>query len=306
MAGRKELLKRVLPDRAYDALLRAWSRVDPAVIAGADALRLAGYRAFGPGYLECRDEAVTAAIGDARLLDTFANAGPLPARYGFRFDERLVEYPWLLSRLRGRSGRLLDAGSTLNWRHVLSADVLRPFHIDIVTLGPEPRCFWDRGVSYLFDDIRRLPFMDGLYDVVVCASTLEHVGADNTVFTSGRVASEWSPASYREAVDELRRVTKPGGRILFTVPFGEYLARGWFQQFDLTRLRDISARVRPSRVEETFYRYVVGEGWVLSDAQSCARCRYATWGDLGAKGHQQVEAFEPAASEAVACLMLDL
>ena len=157
---------------------------------------------------------------------------------------------------------MLDAGSTFNWRHILSAAALKDYRIDIVTLGPEPRCYWNRGVSYVFDDLRRLPFRSELYRRCVCSSTLEHVGADNTAFAPGRAASEWAPESYREALDELRRVTKPGGRILITVPFGEYLPFSWFQQFDLTRLRDVVEHVRPTRVQEVFYRYIAGQGWV--------------------------------------------
>ena len=43
----------------------------------------------------------------------------LPARYGFRVDERVVEYPWLFSRFFAGEGTLLDAGSTLNFDYLL-------------------------------------------------------------------------------------------------------------------------------------------------------------------------------------------
>src|SRR3989339_1099649 len=44
----------------------------------------------------------------------------LGAGYGIRLDERIVEYPWLFSRLPAARGNLLDAGSALNYKYLLN------------------------------------------------------------------------------------------------------------------------------------------------------------------------------------------
>ena len=36
------------------------------------------------------------------------------------FDERVVEIPWVIKELKKCSGNLLDAGSTLNFKYILS------------------------------------------------------------------------------------------------------------------------------------------------------------------------------------------
>ena len=137
------------------------------------------------GYIEYKEDEI------ARLLreGSFA-ANKLPARYGFRLDERIIEYPWLFSRLPTGEGRLLDAGSVLNFEFVLEQPALRKKKIDICTLAPEPRCFWRKGISYVYEDLRQLPYCDGLFDWIVCLSTIEHVGMDNALYTGAAAKDE--------------------------------------------------------------------------------------------------------------------
>jgi len=47
---------------------------------------------------------------DRALRSGEFRADNLPAGYGFRLDERIVEYPWLFSRLPLGSGTLLTPG----------------------------------------------------------------------------------------------------------------------------------------------------------------------------------------------------
>ena len=65
------------------------------------------------------------------------------------------------------TGRLLDAGSSLNFRYVVTAPPLQAQKIHITTLAPERRAFWKLGVSYLYGDLRELVLRDGAFDSVV-------------------------------------------------------------------------------------------------------------------------------------------
>jgi hypothetical protein len=57
----------------------------------------------------------------------------------------------------------------------------------------------------------------------------------------------------------MHRITKPGGRVLLTVPFGRYQNHGWFQQYDLTRLIRLLAAADFAVAELEFFRYQ--NGW---------------------------------------------
>ena len=156
----KELLKNLAPPlsmRAY-SLLRLVS------------YQMSNRRPWRTGYWEYRCQYLSKVIHDDSILETFGQSNPLPAKYGFRLDARLVEIPWVLSRLTRRSGRLLDAGSSLNYEFVLKSPALANKKITIVTLAPEAECQWRLGVSYMFGDLRDLGFQDGYFDMIACIS----------------------------------------------------------------------------------------------------------------------------------------
>jgi len=123
-------------------------------------------------YQELRDRTLAQAVRDPDLLARFSTGAALPDGYGRGLDERCIEYPWLVAHLSAGPSRVLDAGSTLNHAFLLELPVVAEKRLHIVTLAPEPDCFWQRGISYVFEDLRTLPFKDDFYDVVVCVSTL--------------------------------------------------------------------------------------------------------------------------------------
>ncbi len=77
-------------------------------------------------------------------------------------------------------------------------------------------------------DIQCLPLPDATWDGLVCIHVLEHVDDD------------------RRAVDELRRILKPGGQALIMVPFGMHLERtaeyGRGHEIMFGHVRDYSPR----------------------------------------------------------------
>ena len=64
-------------------------------------------------------------------------------------------------------------------------------------------------------DVRELPFPDGHVDQVLLVSTLEHVGADNERYGVGADRDRFGIGT---ALRELRRVLRPDGSLLVTVP----------------------------------------------------------------------------------------
>jgi ubiquinone/menaquinone biosynthesis C-methylase UbiE len=126
---------------------------------------------------------------------------------------------------------VLDAVSTLNHEHILDRFLTDVESFTIETFKPEAAAFADRRISYVYDDIRDLPFRDDRFDAVVSLSTLEHVGMDNVSYGSQGVVAEDPDVELALTVAELLRVLKPNGDCFITLPFGAFEDHRWFRQF---------------------------------------------------------------------------
>jgi SAM-dependent methyltransferase len=232
------------------------------------------HRPWSIGYDEYKAEYLSKIINDDAILMAFRKDKPLPDGYGFRLDARVVEIPWVLVRLANRPGYLLDAGSSFNYEFLLKAPALAYLRTIIVTLAPEAQCYWRLGVSYVFGDLRNLDFRDSHFDVITCISTIEHIGMDNTMYAGaiGRTQFE-NKMGFMLAINELKRVLKPGGVLYVTLPFGRYENHGWFQQFDSQLLDMLIEGFGPIHVKEVIFKYD-STGWKLSNRISCAHCQY--------------------------------
>lgn len=251
-----------------------------------------GRRPFARGYLSYRQQHLPRYV----RADFPQHGGHLPRDWGLWLDERAVEYPWFFSRLPVSAGRLLDAGSVLNYDYVLSHPKLSNKHISILTLAPEQQCFWQRGLSYVFGDLRDCCFRDGYFDYIVSISTLEHIGLNNVRFyTHDGSKNESDPESHLIAVVELRRILKEGGSLFLTLPYGRREMRDWLQVFDAPRVAKLISTFGPASISLDYYRYTP-EGWQVSSA---ADCRDAGYFDSSAVAETGTDL---AAAEAIVCL----
>ena len=256
-------------------------------------------RPFGRLYTRRHRALVERALASPELIEAFGDDGrSLPPGYGIGFDERVVEFPWLAAHRP--AGAALDAGSTLNHAHVLSYFLPAVSPLTVVTLAPEPVAFPELGVSYLYADLRNLPFKDNLFETTISLSTLEHVGMDTSLYTGAAEGNrpENPLGEMQLAMRELRRVTKPGGRILVSVPYGRAEDHGWLLQFDRQSLAGLTDAVDGCPIETTVFQY--GEsGWRHSTLEEAANAEYH---DVHADSERQRDG--AAAARAVACLSI--
>lgn len=175
-------------------------------------------------------------------------------------DERLVEVPWVLSRLR--SGRVLEVGYAFAEPAYIAA---------LVEAGPGELVGVDLaeaevpGFETVVADARALPFPDASFDQVLLVSTLEHIGADNEVYGVEGAADDTGRAA---ALRELRRILRPSGSLLVTVPLGEPGDYGWFRQEDI----------------RGWTRLFTGAGYFVEEQEAY---------ELGAEGWRAAPAFDP-------------
>jgi SAM-dependent methyltransferase len=214
-------------------------------------------RPWLPGYYTAKRWQIANAI-DAGLLRP---GSVLPRGYGFRIDERIIEYPWVYSRLPRRPGMMLDAGSALNWKFLINRVPVSDANLCVCTLAPEKRCYWRRGISYVFDDLRSSRFRSETFDTIVSISTIEHIGLDNTLlYTADRTKKEDDETGFRAAVREFRRIIRPGGVCFITVPYGKACKRGWLQVFDAPMVQMVLDDFQPTSQETEYFGYFF-DGW---------------------------------------------
>jgi SAM-dependent methyltransferase len=125
------------------------------------------------------------------------------------------EYPWALERAALAPGSLvLDAGCGGSIFPIyLAASGMATTAFD---LQPPPRLdrFHNVFVEYIRGDLTALPLADSIFDAVFCISVIEHL-EDNRAGM---------------ALDELRRVLRPGGRLLLTTDYCEDAAAEiWYE-----------------------------------------------------------------------------
>lgn len=269
----------------------------PAQSSDIDRYLKSGRIPWSPGYKQYRYNTLKDIPTNQALLDVFARGEPLPQGYGVGIDERIVEYPWLFSRMSCTGGLLLDGGSVLNYPFLLDAPQLSAKRIVILTLAPESTMAKRQNVSYMFGDLRETLFRDAAFDLIVSASTLEHIGMDNAkLYTQDGRHNESQPDDYLRVIKEFHRILKPGGRFFMTVPFGKAQNLGWLYQFDSQRLKLAISAFGPDLEAATFYKYGA-EGWTLSDEGACAGCEYFDVHSAAAPAPDLA-----AAARAVACL----
>lgn len=184
-------------------------------------------------------------------------------------DERVVEIPWVLSRLRA-SGRVLEVGYAFAETAYLGA-LLRSgvelVGVDLATRDVE-------GMEAVAADVRTLPFPERSFDQVLLVSTIEHIGADNTVYG---LDAESDGDARVEALRELKRVLRTDGSLLVTVPLGEPGDHGWFRQEDERGWNELFARA-DFFVEESEAYELRDDGWHAAPAFRPEGVRYGERG----------------------------
>lgn len=227
---------------------------------------------WSEGYATHKEESIIKSIYDTTTLEQFSKKS-IPENYGFRLDERIVEYPWLFANLKKDKTIFLDAGSTFNFDFILNNELIENKEKYIYTFYPEYKSYNHKKISYVYGDLRNLPFKNDFFEEIVCQSTIEHIDMDNSMYgydlkSTLDVVTNKS-YEYLKVIDELLRVLKTNGQLLLTFPYGKFENHGFFQQFDSEMVKKTTDKLEClGEYDLTFFKYLP-EGWIIASQEDC-------------------------------------
>jgi len=168
----------------------------------------------------------------------------------FSVNERIFERPFVFLNLPPpeKNIKVLDAGCSFSVLSLEMASIgYKVWGIDLIDYP-----FQHPNLEFLKADISAMPFPDNFFDAAAAISTIEHVGIGHygdPVYENG---------DYK-AVNEIRRVLKPGGKFIITVPYGKKMViENFLRIYDEVELRRLLSGFK---IEKIFYFTRLGKGW---------------------------------------------
>jgi O-antigen chain-terminating methyltransferase len=209
---------------------------------------------------------------------------------GFGRTERVIEIPWALSKYNG-GRRVLEVGCSFASENPEYIEGLRALNIPelhgIDISSVEAPQFIKKTA-----DIRESGYDTGFFDFILCISTLEHVGKDNTKYYRPVAELSLDPqkplSPDAEALLEMFRILKPGGKLIVTVPFGKFVDYGWFIHYDAHAISGLFESIPWPRINDEYFKYTE-HGWMPCTAEALANTAY---GDTGAPAAAGLACFE--------------
>ena len=129
-------------------------------------------------------------------------------------DSRVIEYGFTLAKIsKMKSGTSLDVGCIARHNYLIPMMCFAGWDVT----GIDIRDGWGYthpNFSFVRGDIRFNGFPDNEFDMVSCISAIEHMGT-----TSYYGETFIDENADRMVIQEIKRILKPGGTLLITVPY---------------------------------------------------------------------------------------
>lgn len=146
-------------------------------------------------------------------------------------NERTVEIPFTIKSIASLNEKswILDLGCS---ESILPLQ-LAPLGFNVVGLDMRMYPYQADNFHFVNGDILNLPFKENSFDAVCCISTIEHIGIG---FYNDSLSDDKADVA---AVKQIKKVLKPNGHLILTVPFGKYLVTKQQRIYDMDRLSEL-------------------------------------------------------------------
>ena len=83
-------------------------------------------------------------------------------------------------------------------------------------------------------------FKENYFDCITAISVIEHIGFDNKMYNHTKIKyKENKNRNYKDAIIEIKRILKQGGKFYLTVPFGKKQIFENYMQFDIKEIKKL-------------------------------------------------------------------
>ncbi|HSV43478.1 MAG TPA: class I SAM-dependent methyltransferase [Candidatus Bathyarchaeia archaeon] len=146
-------------------------------------------------------------------------------------NERIIEIPFTIKALTAihDGGKVLDLGCMESTLPLFMAGL--GFQVTGFDFREYPYVM--PNFEFVKGDILKLPFADDTYDAVTCVSTLEHIGIGFYDDPQNSAQPDFL------AMTQIRRVLRPGGLLVLSVPFGQFHVNHQQRVYDHARLTQL-------------------------------------------------------------------
>jgi SAM-dependent methyltransferase len=151
------------------------------------------------------------------LKRLFVTSHSLPPELGAFVDlsgDREIEWAYISSRLPAGSGSVLDFGAGCGTMSMHG--VQKGYQVLALDLEENPFHWSHPNLKRIRGDLLKLDLREVSFDYILNCSTVEHVG-----LTGRYGVSEEETNGDLDAMRKLRRLLKPSGKMLLTVPCGQ-------------------------------------------------------------------------------------
>lgn len=178
--------------------------------------------------------------------------------------ERIMEYEFLAKNIPSSKTQatILDVGTgesqIIKKLHECGGIKWRTYCIDISDTK-------EKSLSKYFSrmDGRVMAFHQGTFDLVICISTIEHIGIPSKLYNIKKIDTHGD----KRLMLEINRVLKQNGRLILTLPYGNRFRRSEYRIYNRSSLDDLISDF--SVIKKEFYLFNKGR-WKKCKRQSIA------------------------------------
>ena len=167
------------------------------------------------------------------------------------FDQHYIYHPAWAARVlaKTRPEYHIDFSSILSFSTIVSAFVPVKFY------DYRPADMKLSGLESAFADLNKLPFEDNSQPSISCMHTVEHIGL-------GRYGDPLNATGDLKAIEELKRIVKPEGDLLFVTPVGQ--PRVEYNAHRVYSFEQITSYFAPFQLIE--FSLIPDEGGIIQNA----------------------------------------